>query len=59
LALCPNCKMDIRGDNVMSEQLGPVLNAVGDSFVELKVRTTMYSCPGCHVIVGIAQYTTY
>jgi hypothetical protein len=29
------------------------------SFIYIDVLTTMYSCPNCHVILGIAQHTSF
>jgi len=47
MALCPNCKMDVRRDNILKETL--------DMGV-LRPVTTMFSCPNCHIILGIGQY---
>jgi hypothetical protein len=51
--------MDVRGDNVVKEQLGQLSNVKIDNLIPMTLRTTMYSCPNCHVILGIAQYTGY
>ena len=50
MALCPNCKMDVRSENIIRE---------GIDSGAFKPITTMFSCPNCHVIIGFAQYTTW
>jgi hypothetical protein len=45
--------MDVKGDTIIRERIDAGLRA------EFRVHTTMYSCPNCHVILGVAQYTTY
>lgn len=59
LGLCPNCKLDVRGDNVMKEQLGPFLDVRVDNLIPMKLRTTMFSYPNCHIILGISQFVGY
>jgi hypothetical protein len=50
MALCPNCKMEVGSDNIESERIGSG---------PFKPVTTMFSCPNCHVVIGIAQFTTW
>jgi hypothetical protein len=61
LALCPNCKMDVRGETVIRELIDVGRRARSEplAITSMDVYTTMYSCPNCHVILGIATYTSY
>lgn len=53
--------MDVRGDNIMREQIdfGRKARSEPLAIISMDVFTTMYSCPNCHIIVGIASYTSY
>jgi hypothetical protein len=61
LALCPGCKMDVREDNIVREyiDLGRKARPEPLALISMDVLTTMYSCPNCHIILGIAQHTSY
>jgi len=59
MALCPSCKMDVRGDNVVREQLGPLQDVRVDNIIPMVLRTTMFSCPNCHVILGVSQFVGF
>ncbi len=59
MSLCPNCKQDVRGDNVIMEQLGQMTKVPIDNLIPMKLHTTAFVCPNCHVIIGVAQYVSY
>jgi hypothetical protein len=61
LALCPNCKAEVSSENISREVIdyGRKARMTITTMVPMDVNTTMYSCPNCHIILGIAQYSSY
>jgi len=61
LALCPNCKGPINGVSIVKEQIDDGQTASDEVFalVQMTVHTTLYSCPNCHIALGVSQFTSY
>jgi hypothetical protein len=45
--------MEVGGDNIIRERIDAGLTK------EFRVHSTMYSCPNCQIILGVAQYPGY
>jgi hypothetical protein len=61
LALCPNCKIEVSGEDIIREKIddGETARVSLTSMKDMDVHTTMYSCPNCHIILGISQHTGF
>ncbi len=58
MALCPNCRVEITRVNIVRENIDHEETARMNltAIIAMRVETTMYSCPNCHTVLGIAQY---
>ncbi|MCX6650390.1 MAG: hypothetical protein NT131_01845 [Methanomassiliicoccales archaeon] len=59
LAICPNCKSEVNGYNILRERIDDGQKAKIDTLISMYVRTTMFSCPNCRAVLGLGQYTSY
>ena len=61
MALCPCCKIEINGDNIVREKIdnGETVKTSQMTSKNMDVNTTMYSCPSCQVVLGISQYLSF
>lgn len=61
MALCPNCKKEVNGENIIREKIdnGETVRTSLTSMKNMEVNTTMFSCPNCKVMLGIAQYLSF
>ena len=61
MALCPNCKGPINRFSIVKEQIDDGQTATDEvlALVQMTVHTTLYSCPNCHIVLGIAQFPSY
>ena len=61
MALCPCCKKEINGENIVREKIdnGETVRTSQMTAKNMDVNTTMYSCPSCQVVLGISQYLSF
>jgi hypothetical protein len=61
LALCPNCKVEVNGENIIREKIdnGETVRTSLTSMKNMDVNTTMFSCPNCKVVLGMGQYLSF
>jgi hypothetical protein len=51
----------VSGEDIIREKIddGETARVSLTSMKDMDVCTTMYSCPNCHIILGISQHTGY
>lgn len=59
MALCPNCKGPINGLSIVKEQIDDGQTVKIDNLFPMKVHTTLFSCPNCHIAIGVSQFLSY
>jgi hypothetical protein len=61
MALCPNCKKDVNGENIIREKIddGETARTSQTSIRNMDVHTILFSCPNCHVVLGVSQYLSH